>query len=170
MFEAPRWFQIFFIFTPTWGNDPIRLIFFRWVETTNQAPLSKLWKLGGMLAWWNPGDQQGALKRERKVTRHLAFLIRFKQKPTWPMAKRLQLFWITYVVWKISPSNFFSGSRTRSWDFGGVHNLGERFWRFFGVSVVDCECDLIFLIQMWADLRNPPKGTLIFWNFTNVTY
>ena len=30
------WFQIFFIFTPTWGNDPIRLIFFKWVETTNQ--------------------------------------------------------------------------------------------------------------------------------------
>ena len=29
------WFQIFFIFTPSWGNDPIWLIFFRWVETTN---------------------------------------------------------------------------------------------------------------------------------------
>ena len=27
------WFQIFFMFIPTWGNDP--LIFFRWVETTN---------------------------------------------------------------------------------------------------------------------------------------
>ena len=31
------WFQIFFIFTPTWGNDSIWLIFFRWVETTNQV-------------------------------------------------------------------------------------------------------------------------------------
>ena len=30
------WFQIFFIFTPTFGNDPIWLIFFIWVETTNQ--------------------------------------------------------------------------------------------------------------------------------------
>ena len=29
------WFPIFFILTPTWGNDPIWLIFFRWVETTN---------------------------------------------------------------------------------------------------------------------------------------
>ena len=29
------WFQIFSIFTPTWGNDPIWLIFFNWVETTN---------------------------------------------------------------------------------------------------------------------------------------
>ena len=30
------WFQIFFIFTPIWGRFPIWLIFFRWVETTNQ--------------------------------------------------------------------------------------------------------------------------------------
>ena len=28
------WFQIFFIFTPK-RNDPISLIFFKWVETTN---------------------------------------------------------------------------------------------------------------------------------------
>ena len=30
------WFQIFFIFTPVWGRFPIWLIFFKWVETTNQ--------------------------------------------------------------------------------------------------------------------------------------
>ena len=30
------WFQICFMFTSTWGNDPIWLIFFRRVETTNQ--------------------------------------------------------------------------------------------------------------------------------------
>ena len=30
------WFQIFFIFIPIWGDDPIWLIFFRWVETANQ--------------------------------------------------------------------------------------------------------------------------------------
>ena len=29
------WFQICFMFTPTWGNDPIWLICFKWVETTN---------------------------------------------------------------------------------------------------------------------------------------
>ena len=28
------WFETFF-FTPIWGNDPIWLIFFKWVETTN---------------------------------------------------------------------------------------------------------------------------------------
>ena len=28
-------FKHFVIFTPIWGNDPIWLIFFRWVETTN---------------------------------------------------------------------------------------------------------------------------------------
>ena len=30
------WFQIFFIFTPIWGRFPFWLIFFRWVEPTNQ--------------------------------------------------------------------------------------------------------------------------------------
>ena len=30
------WFQRLFIFIPIWGNDPIWLIFFKWVETTNQ--------------------------------------------------------------------------------------------------------------------------------------
>ena len=34
------WFQTFFIFTPTWGRFPLWLIFFRWVETTNQIWLS----------------------------------------------------------------------------------------------------------------------------------
>ena len=29
------WFQTFFIFTLTWGNDLIWVIFFKWVETTN---------------------------------------------------------------------------------------------------------------------------------------
>ena len=34
--SARWWFQIFFMFTPIWANDPIWLIFFNWVETTNQ--------------------------------------------------------------------------------------------------------------------------------------
>ena len=29
------WFEIFFIFIPIWGNDPILQILFKWVETTN---------------------------------------------------------------------------------------------------------------------------------------
>ena len=29
------WFETLFMFTPMWGNDPIWLIFFKWVETTN---------------------------------------------------------------------------------------------------------------------------------------
>ena len=34
--QSRWWFQIVFIFTPTWGNDPFWLIFFKGVETTNQ--------------------------------------------------------------------------------------------------------------------------------------
>ncbi len=33
------WFHFFLIFTPTWGNDPIGLIFFKWVKTTNYIDL-----------------------------------------------------------------------------------------------------------------------------------
>ena len=36
---ATWWFQTFFMFTPTWGNDPIRLIFFKWVK----PPTSSWW-------------------------------------------------------------------------------------------------------------------------------
>ena len=36
------WFQIFFIFTPSWGRFPIWLIFFRWVETPNQKRFEAL--------------------------------------------------------------------------------------------------------------------------------
>ena len=33
------WFQIFFLFTTIWGRFPIWLIFFRWVETTDQISI-----------------------------------------------------------------------------------------------------------------------------------
>lgn len=29
--SSRRWFETFFIFTPAWGNDPIRHVFFNWV-------------------------------------------------------------------------------------------------------------------------------------------
>ena len=31
---ARWWFYTFFMFIPTWGNDPIWLIFFKWVGST----------------------------------------------------------------------------------------------------------------------------------------
>ena len=38
------WFQIVFIFTPTWGRFPVWLIFFKWVETTNQSSIcQQIW-------------------------------------------------------------------------------------------------------------------------------
>ncbi len=46
------WFQIFFIFTLTWGRFPIWLIFFKWVETTNQKWL--LCTVKGELQPWRP--------------------------------------------------------------------------------------------------------------------
>ena len=41
-----RWcFHICFILTPTWGNDPIWVIFLEWVETTNQGSRGILFRL-----------------------------------------------------------------------------------------------------------------------------
>ena len=35
-YRSRWWFQIFFMFTPIWRRFPFWLIFFKWVETTNQ--------------------------------------------------------------------------------------------------------------------------------------
>ena len=42
------WFQMFFIFTPIWGRFPFWLIFFRWVETTNQIII---WEYDWISTW-----------------------------------------------------------------------------------------------------------------------
>ena len=59
---ARWWSQIFFIFIPIWGRFPIWLIFFRWVETTNQA--SKQLGFGGFfLDPQNPPPKKTILSR-----------------------------------------------------------------------------------------------------------
>ncbi len=59
------WFQTFFIFIPIWGNDPIWLyiIFFRWVETTNQISSVFFLRVGwGGYPPWNEGSELTTLK------------------------------------------------------------------------------------------------------------
>ena len=49
-----RWFQIFFMFIPIWGRFPFCLIFFRWIETTNQIEWTwdrKFQYLPSMVEW-----------------------------------------------------------------------------------------------------------------------
>ena len=60
-----RWrYQIFFIFTPTCGNDLFWLLFFKWVETTNQFLLVLSRKS-------NLATKKQIIKRGRRVeTRH----------------------------------------------------------------------------------------------------
>ena len=52
------WFQIFFIITPLWGRFQIWLIFFRWVETTNQNNKYTYWR--GFFLIINPSHNYGA--------------------------------------------------------------------------------------------------------------
>ena len=93
------WFQIFLIFTLTWGRFPIWLLFFRWVETTNQtimsvyhSLLSRPWSLdrfGFTRIHWSPDSQP----RERTVfqspcQRFCCALSRFKFA-----------FFVTWMAW-----------------------------------------------------------------------
>ena len=47
------WFQMFYIFIPTWRNDPIWLIFFKGVEATNQ----KMNKISALLVFLTTKNQ-----------------------------------------------------------------------------------------------------------------
>ena len=66
-----------FIFTPIWGNDPIWLIFFRWVETTNQniyngLPRSVLFCIYSFSLRVDGPDSQGA---DEKKNRQMVFFL-----------------------------------------------------------------------------------------------
>ena len=56
---ARWWFQIFFLFTSIWGRFPFWLIFFKWVETTNQiCYVGFSWtKMLDLFAWRDPRPQ-----------------------------------------------------------------------------------------------------------------
>ena len=70
-------FKMFFIFTLTWGNDPIWLIFFKWVETTNQiyvyryVPAIHCNNLGfGAVTWYarNPPETHSNVAMSSQAT------------------------------------------------------------------------------------------------------
>ena len=76
--STPRWwFQIFFMFTPTWGYNPIWLIFFKWVETTNVIPTQVPYRNPG------PGD----------IFRLNSFMYFFGGFPAPVTYKRLRIHW-----------------------------------------------------------------------------
>ena len=61
IFRITRWwFQRFFIFTPTCRDDPIWLMFFEWVETTNQIDLAGLLK-----TLWNSSNHWNMVTKSR---------------------------------------------------------------------------------------------------------
>ncbi len=66
----PRWwFQIFFMFIPTWGRFPFWLIFFKWVgSTTNQYTNDGCWidvcstRQQELVSWYKKGVQNPCLE------------------------------------------------------------------------------------------------------------
>ena len=55
-----------FIFTPTWENDPIWLIYFNWVETTNlkRFQMTRRWLVS---SWEADGNERNAYKLEEMM-------------------------------------------------------------------------------------------------------
>ena len=102
------WFQIFFLFIPTWGKDPIWLIFFKWVETTNQLFFWLIW-----VFWW--------LDLSRGETIWLTF---------WP--KSLYRWFIVSDGWPIGSRT----DQWSILQFGGVHGffliLFDLLWHVLG--------------------------------------
>ena len=72
--EARWWFQIFFMSIPIWGRFPFWLIFFRWVETTNQEgdPFLE----GAMGFSGHPGLVSGLIPRPGDIKSQREFLVR----------------------------------------------------------------------------------------------
>ena len=54
LYQARWWFQILSIFTPIWGRFPFWLIFFKWVETTNQQVMVSdcFFFTLNLVKWW----------------------------------------------------------------------------------------------------------------------
>lgn len=78
-----RWFQAFFVFTLTWGNDPIWLIFVNWVETTNYGlRFQNLHSSSPSTTSLHPEVQNSNLRAQKSgEKRGTAHLSRSKNKP-----------------------------------------------------------------------------------------
>ena len=132
-----RWFQIFFIFIPTWGNDPIWLIFFKRVETTNQL----LWMyaknfLKRMISSTKIQRNKNAwkLKNRYEVEHESDFwpAISRTKKAFWAFAKIRQNFFIHSGVKRFEPRCCDTGRHS---PYGPLLYLTVRTvvvaWRFF---------------------------------------
>ena len=56
------WFQIFFMFTPNWGDDPIWLVLFKGAETTNQDAFPTIFPPPKKKFLWTPPQKKCAQK------------------------------------------------------------------------------------------------------------
>ena len=106
-------FKYFFIFTSTWGNDPIWLIFFRWVETTNQFFQAFIYQPKQPVKIWNEMNPKllGAVKTQ------LNSKIKTQQKVG---KKTPSLSTRAMLGWKLRRRNIDPGSRDRVVFFGNL--------------------------------------------------
>ena len=126
--------QILFIFTPTWGNDPIWLIFFKWVETTNQTCMH-VFGFANRTSWgcWSTPMPfvfacfvcEGMVKIAQCVFFYSSRILKERTKQDLDLYNTI----ITYVGIYKKPRPFnhiFGGDRIlRAW-YRGIKNAGPR--------------------------------------------
>ena len=132
-FLSGWWFQISFIFTPTWGRFPFWLIFFRWVETTNQLSFSKglpcesslywLFKDGHGYNWANYNDLTP------EVTTNVS-LVR-ESYPKWPKHSGFSGFTIncphtTYTQYMTSWDFCLSRKKKKPWTLRMTNQMNKH--------------------------------------------
>ena len=114
--------QIFFIFTPTWGNDSIWLICFNWVETTNQFV---------MWVWWWDLMNGGKVLPEKVLPE------KDVDPPCWNCSMlEMSRNGGNLLTYPVSRSNPTVGSRKHEFlDWKSTKNLEEMDKKMFGLGV-----------------------------------
>ncbi len=159
------WFQIFFIFTPIWGNDPIWLIFFKWVV---QPPTRKR-----MASIFLP---------RYIVSPQVSGTFPFKNPPRNPVAKKLSVCWRTFpgksIITPITqltadrwPFNFGFNSFKPKGHFGEFYryllSLPQDIWRWcvyalFCPKFLSEICRMTLKSKIHLTKKESPQWTEIF--------
>ena len=121
------WFQICFIFIPTWGDDPSWLIFFRWVETTNQIKYLSIESIYysnlSFNSWVEKGHQLYPVCWKTRTFLHI--FLQKKRCLTYicHLKKELLTTWLAWFLYEASGFHF-KGSKTAR-----PHRLGAASFR-----------------------------------------
>ncbi len=124
------WFQIFFIFTPTWGNDPTWLLFFRWVETTNQIKTSQVQNLQSDWCAWIKISRRKSLCHKTKSPRRSEavrfFWVSVDASPSARNQMKVEMYRVGWLFNMLDSSRPKATSIVCLWCLWCFHQSGEH--------------------------------------------